>query len=79
MWDLTSEMEKDIDKNMIIITANDNKSSFNLTQKYLIDLDVCLLAFANLINCYPSILSIILKYHKNQLKLDLYLYELPIN
>ena len=66
IWNLTIEMEKEIDKNINIISNTNNiNNTFNLTQKYLVDLDTILISFSNLINCYPSMLCIILKFHKN--------------
>jgi hypothetical protein len=79
IWDLTTDMDKEIEKNMshtlnINLTKQGEKennnntniinNNFNLTPKYLVDLDTSLIALANLINTYPSVLSIVLKYHQ---------------
>ena len=56
-WDITNELkekiESQIDKNNITVIKND----------YMFSIDTMLVSFSNIIHTYPSVLSIILKYH----------------
>jgi hypothetical protein len=63
IWELTGDVEKEIDKNTQAI--QNNTADFNLEQKYIFDIDTILIALANLVNSYPNCISLIIGFHKN--------------
>ena len=64
IWLTCTENEKDIDR---IYTQNVNVPQ---VRKYIIDLDTVLISFASLLHAFPSLISIVLKYHKQKQKIS---------
>lgn len=73
IWDICEEGEREIEKNLDKILSNNtnnnnyivnNKTHFNSQQKYLFDLDTILIGLGNLIHTYPSVISVVLKFHR---------------
>ena len=66
IWHTCTETEKEIDR--IYNQPPNQIQNLSNFRKYIIDLDSCLISFASLLHAFPSLISIVLKYHKQKQK-----------
>ena len=57
IWDVTFDLKEKIDSKL------ENKDTSPLKNEYMFPIDTMLISLSNLIHTYPSVLSVILKYH----------------
>lgn len=72
IWRTCTELEKEIDKTYSASQKDKDKEQLSIStfRKYIIDLDSALISFTSLINAFPGLISIILKYHKQKQKIS---------